>query len=353
MEKICLNNKKFHVNNNTVVTVKEVIFIKFKNIFLKLFVIILLIIPLSVVAYSSKVIPGGETIGIEVKSKGVLVVGFYEVDNKLIAKEAGFRPGDLIIKVNDTTISSIEDMLNVIEHRKSEMIKFTILRNSKEKDITLELKTTPDAVTKTGLYVKDKINGVGTLSYIDPNTKIFGSLGHEILESKTSTKFEIKDGSIYEANVSSITKSRVGTAGEKNASYNKEEVYGEINENTISGIYGTYTDDIAGKETIEIGKKETATTGEAIIRTVVEDNKVETFTINILKLNLDTTTKNILFEITDTKLLNKTGGIIQGMSGSPIIQNDKLIGAVNYVVVNDPKKGYGIFIETMLQEGEN
>lgn len=315
--------------------------------------IILLIIPLSVVAYSDKVIPGGETIGIEVNSKGVLVVGFYEVDSKFIAKDAGFRLGDLIIKVNDTPIENIEDMLNVIKHTRTDTIKFTVLRNTKEKNINLNIKTTSEEILKTGLYVKDKINGVGTLSYIDPSTKIFGSLGHEILESKTSTKFEIKDGSIYEANVSSITKSRVGTAGEKNATYNKKEIYGDINENTISGIYGTYTDDTTDKNTIEIGKKETVTTGEATIRTVVENNKIETFKINILKLNTDTPTKNIFFEITDESLLNKTGGIIQGMSGSPIIQNDKLIGAVNYVVVNDPKKGYGIFIETMLKEGEN
>ena len=329
------------------------IFIKNKNIFLKLLIILFLIIPLSVVAYSNKVIPGGETIGIEVNSKGVLVVGFYEVNNDFPAKKAGFRLGDLIIKVNDEKVETITDMVNVIKHTRKALVTFTILRNSKEKSLDLELKLTPDEVLKTGLYVKDKINGVGTLSYIDPNTRIFGSLGHEILESKTSTKFEIKDGSIYEANVSSIIKSKVGSAGEKNASYNKENTHGDIAENTISGIYGTYTDDTTGKATIEIGKKETVTTGEAIIRTVVEDDKVESFTINILKLDTNTPTKNILFEITDADLLNKTGGIIQGMSGSPIIQNDKLIGAVNYVVVNDPKKGYGIFIETMLEEGEN
>lgn len=326
---------------------------KFKNQIIKLILLILLIIPLSVSAYSSTVIPGGETIGIEVKSKGVLVVGFYEVDNKFLAKEAGFKLGDLIIKVNDTKVENTTDMINVIKHSKSNIINFIVLRNEKEKSINFELKYSHDEVLKTGLYVKDKINGVGTLSYIDPETRIFGSLGHEILESKTATKFEIKDGSIYKATVSSITKSRVGSAGEKNASYNKEVIYGIIAENSITGIYGTYTDDISTKETIEIGKKETVTTGDAIIRTVIEDNKVESFTINILKLNSDSNTKNILFEITDKRLLNETGGIIQGMSGSPIIQNNKLIGAVNYVVVNDPTKGYGIFIETMLEEGEN
>lgn len=326
---------------------------KFKNQIIKLMILILLIIPFSVSAYSSRVIPGGQTIGIEVNSKGILVVGFYEVDGKMLAKDAGFKLGDLIIKVNDTKVDNTTDMVNVIKHSKSNIINFIVLRNGSEKSIDLELKFSNDEVLKTGLYVKDKINGVGTLSYIDPETKIFGSLGHEILESKTLTKFEIKDGSIYEATVSSITKSRTGTAGEKNASYNKDEVYGQVDENTITGIYGTYTDNISDKATIEIGKKDTVTTGKATIRTVIKDDTVEDFEVNIIRLNPDSNTKNILFEITDERLLNETGGIIQGMSGSPIIQNDKLIGAVNYVVVNDPAKGYGIFIETMLEEGEN
>ena len=326
---------------------------KFKNKITYFLLMILLIIPFSVSAYSPYVIAGGETIGIQVNSKGVLVVGFYEVDNTMIAKDAGFKQADLITKVNDTKIESIEEMINVIKAATNTKINFTVIRNNKEKIITMDLKLSSDEVLKTGLYVKDKINGVGTLSYIDPETKIFGSLGHEILESKTATRFEIKDGTIYEANVSSITKSRVGTAGEKNASYNKSEVYGEIIENELTGIYGTYTEDLTNKDTIEIGTKETVTTGPATIKTVIQDDKVELFNINIIRLNTDSTTKNILFEVTDERLLEETGGIIQGMSGSPIIQNDKLIGAVNYVIVNDPTKGYGIFIETMLEEGEN
>lgn len=326
---------------------------KFKNFILKTFVLILLIIPLSTLAYSSYVIPGGETIGIEVNSKGILIVGFYDVDGKKIAKNAGFKIGDIIIKVNDTKVENINSMVNTINNSSNPTINFKVLRNSKEKDINLTIKLESDQVLKTGLYVKDKINGVGTLSYIDPQTRIFGSLGHEILEGNTASKFEIKDGKIYEATVSSIVKSEIGRAGEKNASYNKEEIYGNIVENQTSGIYGKYTDDIDISNTIEIGESNTVTTGEATIRTVIENNQVEEFTINILKINTESQTKNILFEIKDQRLLNSTGGIIQGMSGSPIIQNNKLIGAVNYVIVNDPTKGYGIFITTMLKEGEN
>ena len=326
---------------------------KLKKLILKIIIVILLIMPLSTFAYSKYIIPGGETIGIEVNSKGVLVVGFYDVENKKIAKEAGFKLGDIIIAVNNENVDTINSMVDAINRQTNSNINFKVLRNNKEKEINLNVKLGSDEVLKTGLYVKDKISGVGTLSYIDPETRIFGSLGHEILESKTAAKFEIKNGKIYEATVSSITRSKIGSAGEKNTSYNKAEVYGEIKENDTTGIYGTYTDNLDMTKTIEIGESNTVTTGKATIRTVIKENKVEDITIHILKINTDSKTKNILFEITDERLLKETGGVIQGMSGSPIIQNNKLRGAVNYVIVNDPTKGYGIFITTMLEEGEN
>lgn len=241
-------------------------------------------------------------------------------------------------------------MTNIIS-KSNDNLTFTVLRNNKEKEIQYNIKKN-DNIIKTGLYVKDKITGIGTLSYIDPSTRIFASLGHEIIESSTMTKFEIKDGKIYEANISSITKSEVGTAGEKNASFDKENIYGNIKTNDQTGIYGTYLKEIDENNVMKIAKKEEVTTGSATIKTSLKENIVEEFNINIIKIDNVSPVKNILFEITDEELLRKTGGIIQGMSGSPIIQNNKLVGAVNYVILNDPKKGYGIFIETMLEEGE-
>ena len=241
-------------------------------------------------------------------------------------------------------------MTNIITNEKTPLI-FTVLRNNQEKTIKFNLDT-KDNIIKTGLFVKDKITGIGTLSYIDTSTKIFASLGHEILESNTMTKFEIKDGKIYQANVSSIKKSEIGSAGEKNASFNKDNVYGNIKKNESTGIYGTYLNDLNNIETIKIAKKDEVTTGIATLKTVIKDELVEEFKINIIKIDNNHKTKNILFEITDNKLLENCGGIVQGMSGSPIIQNNKLVGAVNYVLVNEPTKGYGIFIETMLEEGE-
>lgn len=324
---------------------------KFKNKLLISFFTLLLIIPLNIFAYSNYVIVGGETIGIEVNSKGVLVVGFYKINNSFIAKDAGFAIGDVITKVNDKTVEDINSMVSEVEKSKKQAT-FTVMRNNITKEIKLNLSEDENNVLKTGLYVKDKINGVGTLTYIDPESRIFGALGHEIIESTTASKFEIKDGKIYDAKVSSIVKSRDGRAGEKNANYNRNIIKGIIEENEISGIFGKYNYDINTDNKLEVGKSSNVKTGEAKIRTVIEDDKVEEFTINILRLDEYSKTKNILFEITDNRLLEKTGGIIQGMSGSPIIQDNKIIGAVNYVIVNSTAKGYGVFITTMLEEGE-
>lgn len=324
---------------------------KIKNKLL-LTILLLVIIPINVFAYSNYVIASGETIGIEVNSKGILVVGFYEVEGEYSAKEAGFEIGDKIIKVDNTAVNSIEDMITVIEKKNTEKINFTIKRGSQEKKIALSMKKDKNDILKTGLYVKDQINGIGTLTYIDPESRRFGALGHEIIETTTAQKFEIKDGKIFNATVSKIEKSRNGEAGEKNATYDKITENGKIDNNDITGIYGTYQKEINNMETMEVGEIKDIKQGPAKIKTVIEENKVEEFDINIISIDTNSKTKNILFEITDETLLKETGGVVQGMSGSPIIQNNKIIGAVNYVIVNDTKKGYGIFITTMLKEGE-
>lgn len=326
---------------------------KFKNKLLLIISILLItIIPINTLAYSNYVIASGKTIGIQVNSKGVLVVGFYEVDNAYIGKDAGFEIGDKITKVNNQDVETISSMVDALNKEGKTEIDFTITRENKEKTIHLSLKEDENKVLKTGLYVKDQINGIGTLTYIDPETKRFGALGHEIVETATAQKFEIKDGKIFDATVSNIKKSRDGNAGEKNATYDKTTSAGEIDNNDITGIYGNYKEEIANMETLEVGDIEDIKKGKAIIRTVIENEQVEDFNINIIGIDTTSKTKNILFEITDEDLLKKTGGVVQGMSGSPIIQNNKIIGAVNYVIVNDTKKGYGIFITTMLEEGD-
>lgn len=325
----------------------------FKNKLHYFIAFLLFILPLNVFAYSDYIIPGGATVGIEVNSKGVLVVGFYKVDNTYIGRDAGFEVGDKILKIDAKEVNSIDEMITKIEENTSKNIVITVDRNNKSQEIKLKLESDENGVYKTGLYVKDQITGIGTLTYIDPQTRKFGALGHEIMEKTTALKFEIKDGTIFNANVVGITKSEKNKAGEKNATYNKNSVYGKIEENEISGIFGNYTDSLPEEEKLKVAPSSEVHTGDAIIRTVVEGEKVEEYNINILKLDDANKTKNILFEITDEKLLEKTGGVVQGMSGSPILQDNKIVGAVTHVIVNDSTKGYGIFITTMLKEGEN
>lgn len=312
-------------------------------------ILLLIILPINILAYSNKIILGGETIGIKVKSNGIYIVGFYEVNNKYIAKEAGFKIGDVIKKVDDTEVNNIDDLSRIIKENKE--YKFNIIRNNKEIELSLKLEE-ENNIYKTGLFVKDTILGSGTMSYIDPETKIFGSLGHEILETTSSKKFEINEGNIYKAEVKTITKNTNNKPGEKNASINNNEVIGEIYSNEINGIYGIYTAEINKDNLYEIAKPYEIKQGEAYIETVIEKTKVEKFKINIETIDEGDLTKNIKFTITDNKLIEKTGGVIQGMSGSPIIQNNKIIGAVNYVILNEKNKGYGIFITTMLEEGD-
>lgn len=329
-------------------------FKKIKNTTI-LLLLSLFIIPTYALAYSDYVIAGGENIGIELNSSGIIIVGTYSINNINPAKEAGLQNGDKIIKINNKNVDNISNMLSVIEESNNkEKLSITYLRGTKENTANIKLVKSDDNIYKTGLYVKDSITGVGTLTYIDPNTKLFGALGHEIIEKNTGQKLEIKDGKIYSSTVTGVTRSSIGSPGEKNARYDSSKVFGKVFENTNKGIFGTYTSEIPNKNLYSVAKVEDISTGKASIFTVIDNDKVEEFTINILKINKnDSVTKNILFEVTDERLLQVTGGIVQGMSGSPIIQGKNIIGAVTHVVVDDPTKGYGIFITKMLEEAEN
>ena len=309
------------------------------------------IMPISIFAYSDYILVGGENVGIEINSKGVMVVGLYEIEGKYKASESGIKVGDMIIAVNNQKIENINDLTKIISESENK-IHIDFIRDNKIDHATLEITKDENGVCKTGLYVKDQIKGIGTLTYIDPNTKLFGALGHEIIEKTTGEILEVKDGKIYNSTVTSIEPSSDGIPGEKNAVF-KENTIGTILENTNKGIFGKYEEEIPTKKLYKVALPQDIEPGEAKILTVLNEEEIKEYTINIIKTNSKDKTKNLLFEITDKDLLEKTGGIIQGMSGSPIIQNDKIIGAVTHVVVDNPKKGYGIFITNMLEEAEN
>lgn len=315
---------------------------------------IILFLPYNIFAYSKNVIPGGESIGIKINSDGLIVVGYYKVDDEYIAKK-NVKIGDKIIKINNHDVSSINELTKYINSEITEdlVISLKIIRNNKVINTNLKLKE-ENNLLKTGLYVKDNIIGLGTLTYIDPVTKVYGALGHDIVINETNNRVEVKDGNILLSTITSINKSRNGHVGSKNANISFDNKIGSIEKNLETGIFGFYTDKMPNKKTLEVGRFEDIKLDNAYILTVTKERKIEKYNIDIVEkyYNKRNTNKAFSFKIIDKKLIDKTGGIVQGMSGSPIIQNNKLIGAVTNVVIDRVKYGYGISIDTMLKDGD-
>lgn len=307
----------------------------------RIILFLLLLFPIQVFAYSNYLVVTGEPVGIEIHSNGVYIIDFYNKMNSSLKK------GDKIVSINQNPIHSITELNESISYSGTYSIQVERNHSLVDEKLFVEKK---GSQIQTGLYLKDEINGIGTLSYIDPETKIYASLGHEILESHSGSIFDIKEGSIFEVRDEELKKNDRGQIGEIHASITNN-VLGTIDSNQQTGIYGKYQESISDEDFVEVAKKEEIEIGDAFILLSI-DHQEKQFEIKILDIDSKDTTKNIYFEVTDSSLLNLTGGIIQGMSGSPIIQNQKIIGAVNYVVVSNPKTGYGIFIENMLEEGD-
>ncbi len=321
-----------------------------KKIFLLLMVLIL---PANLHAYSEQVLLGGQNVGIEAYSKGVMVVGFYKVDNRYIGSET-LNVGDIILEIEGYPVNSIKEMTDIIDKNiKDGKVNVLIKRNNKEKETTMSL-VKEGSVYKTGLYIKEKITGIGTITYIDPNTKITGLLGHELTSALSNNKIEVKDGKLYSSTVSGIDRSTNGRVGSKNAKIDYNNSLGTVNKNSSVGIFGTYKSTLPNNKLLNVAKWDEIELGKATIYTTINDSTVLPYEITITKLNKNeiSTNKSISFTVTDNNLLSVTGGIVQGMSGSPIVQNDKIIGAVTHVLVDDVVKGYAVFIRTMLEEGD-
>ena len=318
-----------------------------------IFLLTLFIIPQSILAYSDKIIASGETVGIKLNTNGILIVGSYEINGHNSLVEAGLKTGDIIHKINNNEVQTVEEMVDIISDCKCDNLKISYIREDETKKTTLPLYK-DNGVLKTGLYVKDSVSGVGTLTFIDPETKYFGVLGHEIADTTTGEIIDIKNGTIFDSKITGITRSSEGNPGEKNALLYSDKVEGNVFENTNKGIFGEYTSDIDTSKLYKVAQTDDIEIGDATILTVLDGVEVGEFSIKITSVNeTKDKLKNIQFEITDKNLLDKTNGIVQGMSGSPIIQDDYIIGAVTHVVVNNPHKGYGILITNMLEEAEN
>ena len=344
---------KLFTNNNSVVDFKWSDSMNFKRKLLIFLTSLFLILPFNTFAYAEYLIPGGENIGIKVQSNGVFVVGFYEVNGREIAYDAGLRIGDRIIRIDDSKVTSVLDLVNNINSDKANIqVKLTYIRNEKELSTILKLSKDKQGGYKTGIYVKDSITGIGTLTYINPINNTYGALGHEIIEAASGYNFTLLKGSVFSSKITSITKASIGNPGEKNAKLNYHDVYGDIEYNLETGIYGKLNKEIKSDSLLEVGNLDDVKIGKAEIITVLDNNQKEHFDIEILSIDKKHDTKNFLIKVVDERLINTTGGIIKGMSGSPIIQNNKIIGAVTHTIVDNPQKGYGISIVKMLESKE-
>lgn len=306
-------------------------------------------------------VPGGHTVGVRMDVKGVLVVGLEEIQTAEGEKrnpglEAGLQIGDMILEINGTKVykaDEVQELVNEIQGDVSLMVK--------RKNQKLDLKLTPvvseeDNLYKLGVWVKDKTAGIGTLTYYDPVNQSFGALGHAIVDPETGAVLSVDKGQLLQAQVQAIQEGAAGTPGEiRGVFYETDSPLGGLEKNSVYGLFGNAYHPIENPlyhKPLAVGKQEQVEKGKAYILTTLDDNKLERFEIEIEKIDHQSkpSDKGMVIKVTDEDLLERSGGIVQGMSGSPIIQNDRIIGAVTHVFVNNPQKGYGIFIEWMLQE---
>lgn len=325
------------------------------------------IIPVKSVAVKAvnnriSVYPGGVPVGVKLNTKGALVVGLCDIESssgKLSSPGAasGIQIGDSIIKVNGQEINSAEDVSREISINGEKSAKIEILRKGSTivKEIT-PVKNLKDNSYKIGLWVRDSTAGVGTLTFYDINSGMFAALGHPITDVDTGTILSVNNGEIVKSSILSVRKGEKGSPGElKGIFVNEDNSLGKIYKNTQCGVFGKSNGRIINKKfnkPIEIALRDEIKTGPAQIITTVNGEESEIYDIVIEKLlpQEEPGPKSMIIRVTDPKLLEKTGGIVQGMSGSPIIQNNKIIGAVTHVLINKPDTGYGIYIEWMLKD---
>ncbi len=301
-------------------------------------------------------IPGGSPVGVKLLTDGVMVVRTAEVtDGVSPASEAGICSGDNIISANGEEIGSSARLSEIIESSEGEPITFEIMRNGRSFETTVTpVYSENDGVYKAGLWIRDSTAGVGTLTFIDPETGIFGALGHPISDSDTLTTLPLGSGEIVDVVITGYDKGTRGCPGELYGTFVSGLASGTIELNCEQGIFGTMTYP-SRQEAIPIAYKAEVRAGAATILTTIDGSTPQEFGIEIERVTLSPTakSKNIVIRVTDPELLELTGGIVQGMSGSPIIQDGKLVGAVTHVFVSDPTRGYGIFIENMLEATES
>lgn len=302
-----------------------------------------LILSVQTVFAAQLLVPGGQIVGLELEDQTVTVAAF----EGQTAKSCGLRIGDRLVAVNGEPVHSVQDVRDALKRTDGET-DISVLRDGKARKLRVTPQITKDG-PRLGVYLKQGITGVGTVTWYDPKNGAFGALGHGV-NSTDGGLIKMTQGKVYEATVLSVKTGRSGTPGQLMSAITGSGVIGSLSKNTVQGVFGTA--ELSKKEEmLPVGGKDQVHTGNAVIRSTVKDSQVQEYSVEILKVypNSGATGRNMLLKVTDPELLAATGGIVQGMSGSPLLQDGRIVGAVTHVLVNDPTMGYAIFIENMLE----
>ena len=301
----------------------------------------------------------GTPFGLKVYTEGVLVVGFSDVETKNgtenPAKKCGIKVGDVILSVNGKNMTSNTGMQKEISKIKGQACELVVKREEKEFTVSLTpVLSKADKTYKIGLWIRDSSAGIGTLTFFSPELDVVAGLGHGICDTDTGELVPFQSGTFVNAEIVGVKKASGKTAGELQGVFANGDI-ADLKENDITGVYGSAENISTAVSTLKIALKQEVQVGKAQIMTTLDDGGVKVYECKIEKVyhNDSSKIKNMVIKITDNELLQKTGGIVQGMSGSPIIQNGKLIGAVTHVLVDDPTKGYAIFAENMLETAQS
>ena len=298
-------------------------------------------------------VPCGDVFGVKFFTKGVVIVKMSDIPTKdgkeSPAEKAGLVTGDIIEKIDGAQINTVEAMAEIVENCKGKDLAVSYRRDGKEQTCVMTpVLSLSDKKYKTGLWVRDSTAGIGTMTYYNPKTGEFAGLGHGICDVDTGLLMPLLKASVVDVEITDIIKGRRGTPGELKGDFDKVKM-GYITKNTKRGVYGIINKEEASSKAIPIGFSDELQTGKATILCELDADGVCEYDVEIVKINENgAKDKNFVIRVADENLIKKTGGIVQGMSGSPVIQNGKLVGAVTHVLVNNPEKGYGIFIENML-----
>ena len=311
----------------------------------------------------TKVIPVGNIAGVKLYTDGVLVVGMSEIEgiDKLKHKpyeNSGIKEGDTIKQINGVTITSTEQLIKAVNQAKGEAVQVKYIQEEQTKECSIEPVQTSNNEYKLGLWVRDSAAGVGTVTFYEPDTKRFGALGHGITDIDTDELIHIASGEFVTTRILNITKGESGNPGKIQGTVDNQKNIGKIYKNSKFGIYGTVENisslNINSSKEMEVALRDEIQLGKATILCSLDNKTVQEYEIEIEKIDKQNNynNKSMKIKVTDSRLLEKTGGIIQGMSGSPIIQNGKFVGAVTHVLVNNPQEGYAVFGDIMLKQSK-